>query len=204
MNFFRSILFCTLLLAACLTQTSFAASDGTTTYQNPNFSISLPTASHFVQKQEVTKQYGKLTNVYLYEEDIAATKNDVPMRKTILSNNPYFFAVVVPLPREVKPNEMVNVQRLFISIANGGNKQGLGLKVAEKDFLHVHQNAKEIILNGRAFQTYEIAYPKISIVYYTFIVNKQLYFFQASFLPGKQTILNNTIIQNALATLVIK
>lgn len=173
-------------------------------FENSDFIIVLPKATQFIQKAEQVEEQGKKMNAYLFEPDTEASKNETPMKKNVLSADPYLYASVVILPRKVTDNEAINAQRLFIGIANAGNREAMGLKVDAKDFYHVHQFSKKIQLNKRDFQTYEFVSDKGKIAYYTFMTNDKLYFFQAYYLSGKETQFNDEMLRRALDTLVLK
>ncbi len=173
-------------------------------FENSDFIIVLPKATQFIQKAEQVEEQGKKMNAYLFEPDTEASKNETPMKKNVLSADPYLYASVVILPRKVTDNEAINAQRLFIGIANAGNREAMGLKVDAKDFYHVHQFSKKIQLNKRDFQTYEFVSDKGKIAYYTFMTNDKLYFFQAYYLAGKETQFNDEMLRRALDTLVLK
>lgn len=173
-------------------------------FENNDFIIVLPKATQFIQKAEQVEEQGKKMNAYLFEPDTEATKNETPMKKNVLSSDPYLYASVVILPREVKDNEAINAQRLFIGIANAGNKEAMGLKVDPKDFYHIQQFSKKIWLNKRNFQTYEFVSDKGKIAYYTFMTKDKLYFFQAYYLAGKEAQFNDEMLRRSLDTLVLK
>lgn len=202
MSFVKRSLIC--LILTLLTHVVYAASvnDQFTHFTIDDFIISLP--KDFIQKTEQTIEFGKPMNAYLFEPAVYAKSSDTPLTKHLTSKTPFLFLMVVPLPRELKSNEIVNAQRMYIAMLNAATRQAYGFKVEQNDFINVHLYAKEIDLNDRKIQTYTFNVYQGTMAYYTFIENNKLYAFQTLFIYEKSQLLNENIVKRALRTLTIK